>query len=89
MADRIGAAKIYPAEELYKAWRNCILFDEHTWGAYCSVSNPESEFTKAQWKIKAQFAVDADRKSAALFDRCAGHGRLVRPKGRRWWSSTR
>ena len=68
LADRIGAAKTYPAEELYQAWRNCILYDEHTWGAHCSISQPDSDFTKAQWKIKAQFALDADRQSKAILD---------------------
>ena len=61
----------YPAAELYSAWRNCLLYDEHTWGAHCSISQPDSDFTRQQWKIKAQFAVDADREARSL----AGAGR--------------
>jgi alpha-mannosidase len=56
----------YPAAALYSAWRNCLLYDEHTWGAHCSISQPDSAFTLDQWKIKAQFAVDADREAKAL-----------------------
>ncbi len=59
LAERMGGGKVYRPEAIYNAWRNCMLYDEHTWGAYCSVDKPESDFTKAQWKIKAQFAVDA------------------------------
>jgi len=56
----------YPAEEFYEAWRNVILYDEHTWGAHCSISQPDSDFTKAQWKIKQAFALDADTQSQKL-----------------------
>jgi len=56
----------YPAEKFYEAWRNVILYDEHTWGAHCSISQPESDFTKAQWKIKQAFALDADAQSRRL-----------------------
>jgi hypothetical protein len=59
LAERIGGKKRYRPEAIYDVWRNCMLYDEHTWGAYCSVDKPESDFTKAQWKIKAQFATDA------------------------------
>jgi hypothetical protein len=59
LAGRIQPAKAYRPDALYEVWRNCTLYDEHTWGAYCSISEPEKDFTKAQWKIKAQFAVDA------------------------------
>ena len=54
----------YPAERDQPVWRNCLLYDEHTWGAYCSINQPDSDFTKAQWKIKAQFAVDAAKRAA-------------------------
>jgi alpha-mannosidase len=56
----------YPAERFYQAWRNVLLYNEHTWGAHCSISQPDSDFTKAQWKIKQAFAVDADRQSQEL-----------------------
>ncbi len=58
----------YLADEFYEAWRNVILYDEHTWGAHCSISQPDSDFTKAQWKIKQAFALDADAQSRNLLD---------------------
>ena len=64
----------YPAEDFYKAWREVILYDEHTWGAHCSISQPESDFTKAQWKIKQAFALEADAQSHKLLNTAlAGH----------------
>ena len=67
IARRLKPALAYPKAALYAAWRNCLLYDEHTWGAHCSISQPESEFTRAQWRIKAQFAKDAAKQSAALY----------------------
>ncbi len=67
-----------------------MLYDEHTWGAYCSISEPDSEFTKAQWKIKAQFAVDADKRARRRSsDQGAGGAGLAgaRPRARPWSSS--
>ncbi len=58
----------YPAEDFYKAWREVILYDEHTWGAHCSISQPDSDFTKAQWKIKQAFALEADAQSRELLN---------------------
>ncbi|WP_348267892.1 glycoside hydrolase family 38 C-terminal domain-containing protein [Edaphobacter paludis] len=49
-----------------EAWRNILLYSEHTWGAWCSVSDSESDFTKKQWDVKRQFAVDAESMSKAL-----------------------
>jgi len=64
----------YPAEQFCEAWRNAILYDEHTWGAHCSISQPESDFTKAQWKIKQAFALNADLQSRNLLNNAlAGH----------------
>ena len=64
----------YPAEDFYKAWREVILYDEHTWGAHCSISQPDSNFTKAQWKIKQAFALEADTQSQKLLsDSLAKH----------------
>ena len=72
LAERIGKLKQYCPEAIYQVWRNCMLYDEHTWGAHCSISQPESEFTKSQWKVKAQFAVDADKGATALLKQAAG-----------------
>ena len=58
--------KAYPAEEFYQAWRNVVLYDEHTWGAHNSISQPDAPFAKSQWAIKRQFAVDAETQSRKL-----------------------
>ncbi len=41
--------------QFYLLHKNILLFHEHTWGAWCSISDPESPFTKDQWKIKKLF----------------------------------
>ncbi len=60
--------KEYPAKGFREAWRNVVLYDEHTWGAHNSITEPDSEFALAQWKIKQAFAVDAERQSRRLLD---------------------
>lgn len=39
----------------YALTRNLVLFHEHTWGAWCSTSDPDSPFTTEQWAIKKAF----------------------------------
>jgi hypothetical protein len=56
----------YPAAELDEAWRNVLLWSEHTWGAWNSVSDPDCEFVRGQWKVKQQFALAADEQSQRL-----------------------
>jgi hypothetical protein len=58
----------YPADAFYAAWRNVLLYNEHTWGAHCSISEPDSELTKAQWTIKRAFALEAEEQSRKLED---------------------
>jgi hypothetical protein len=58
--------KAYPAAEFQQAWRNVLLYDEHTWGAHNSISQPDHPFVQSQWAIKRQFAVDADAQSRGL-----------------------
>jgi len=62
----------YPAKAFYTAWRNVLLYDEHTWGAHNSISEPDSDFARGQWKIKQAFALDADRQSRALLKSAKG-----------------
>ncbi len=59
----------FPAEKFEAAWRNVVLWDEHTWGAHNSISEPDLPEVKEQWRIKRQFALDADAMSRALMDR--------------------
>ena len=41
--------------KFYLLHRSIVMFDEHTWGSWNSISDPESDFTKEQWRIKKQF----------------------------------
>ncbi|HSN09908.1 MAG TPA: glycoside hydrolase family 38 C-terminal domain-containing protein, partial [Hanamia sp.] len=58
--------KEYDADKFYKAWRNIIMFHEHTWGAYNSTSQPDLPFVKEQWRIKKQFMLDANKEIDSL-----------------------
>lgn len=55
-----------PAGQFADAWRNILLYSEHTWGAHCSISKPDDPSTTGQWRVKQGFALDADRQSRAL-----------------------
>ncbi len=59
----------YPAEKLLEAWENAVLYDEHTWGAHNSISEPDSTFVKEQWAIKQSFAINANRIKGELINR--------------------
>ncbi|MFC2158501.1 glycoside hydrolase family 38 C-terminal domain-containing protein [Acidobacteriota bacterium] len=56
----------YPKLRFDEAWKNVILYNEHTWGSWNSISDPESDFTKQQWKIKQNYALTADSESKEL-----------------------
>jgi hypothetical protein len=58
----------FPAAEFHDAWRNILLYSEHTWGAHNSITEPESQFVKDQWKIKRAFALDGEAQSVKLLD---------------------
>jgi hypothetical protein len=55
-----------PSQDLYQAWRNVVLFYEHTWGSWNSISEPRSEFTLGQWRRKKAFADSAAAQAAQL-----------------------
>jgi alpha-mannosidase len=59
----------FPEPEFREAWRNVALYDEHTWGAYNSVSEPDLPFVAGQWAVKRRFAMDADSLARMLQDR--------------------
>jgi len=56
----------YSAAVFEKAWNKVLLYSEHTWGAWCSVGEPERKETLEQWEIKRSYAEAADRQSREL-----------------------
>ena len=62
------APDVCPMDLFTDAWENVHLYHEHTWGAWNSISEPESEFTKQQWRIKQSFALNASRQAEQLFN---------------------
>lgn len=60
------APDAWRAADFNEAWRNVLLYSEHTWGAGGSVSHPEEPMTTGQWKFKRQFALDGETQSKNL-----------------------
>lgn len=56
----------YPAAAFDSAYNNLLLFNEHTWGAYNSVSNPADPKVTSEWKYKQAFALRAKAAADAL-----------------------
>ena len=56
----------FPADKAAEAWREVVLFNEHTWGAHDSISNPDGDGPRAQWEYKRAFAVGAERLSTGI-----------------------
>lgn len=46
---------VHDSTKIYQLHKNILLFHEHTWGSWCSISDPEIEFTTEQWRIKKSF----------------------------------
>jgi alpha-mannosidase len=65
----ILAPHAYNSADFDLAWRNVLLYSEHTWGAWNSVSDSENPFVTQQWQVKRQFAVDAENQSTKLFEK--------------------
>jgi hypothetical protein len=64
----------FPAGSDAEAWRQVVLFSEHTWGASDSVSDPDGEGPRAQWEYKKAFATGAEMGSRRLLAEAAGTG---------------
>jgi alpha-mannosidase len=73
----------YPQADFDSAWQNVVLYDEHTWGAYCSWSEPRSEFTREQWAWKQNYATKALDQANALLRRARKN--LHPPAGSQWF----
>jgi len=62
------APERWPAALADEAWKKVLLYTEHTWGAWNSVSQPELPFVANQWAIKRGYAEEASALSKKLFD---------------------
>ncbi len=79
-----GTEATFPAAALRRAWDQVLLFDEHTWGAAGSVSDPESEQTRHQWAVKAACSRGREARGRTAGVRTAGLPAVrqsVRPDG--------
>ncbi len=56
----------FPSGRFENAWRNVLLFSEHTWGASDSISSPRGQRAMEQWAIKKSYADQADQQSREL-----------------------
>jgi hypothetical protein len=61
----------FPAGDFQQAWRNALLYSEHTWGAHNSISQPDLPFVRDQWAVKRGFALEADKLSQELLSKAS------------------
>ncbi len=82
----------YPEEKFNEAWKNVVLFSEHTWGAAGSGPEPYSDFTIDLWNGKKAFADSAYRQSMSLYEDAlsplSGQGRYIHVLNTNLWTRT-
>jgi hypothetical protein len=73
LAAKLDPAKDFrfPEGQIRDAHELAMLYDEHTWGAYNSIDEPQSELARSQWATKSSFAYEAREASRTLLRRGA------------------
>jgi hypothetical protein len=56
LASALDSGLRYPSEEFRDAWKDVLFYDEHTWGANVSISQPDRQFVADQWENKRAHA---------------------------------
>lgn len=56
----------YPAAAFDDTWKNLLLYNEHTWGAYNSTSDPDNEKVKSEWLVKQGYVLHAKQQTDEL-----------------------
>jgi hypothetical protein len=56
----------FPYMDYQEAWKQVLLYEEHTWGAFLSGSDPEALLQQDQWEVKAHMADQAKQWSKRL-----------------------
>jgi alpha-mannosidase len=59
----------YKTEVFNDIWKNILFYNEHTWGAFNSISQPDREFVTRQWEVKENYADIADLSTRTLLTR--------------------
>lgn len=59
IAASIRSEFAYLGAEINEGYRMTMFYDEHTWGAYNSIDEPDAEFVRGQWALKSGFAYKA------------------------------
>lgn len=65
----IGDKPGYPSDKFNEAWKQLLLFNEHTWGAYNSVDEPENDKVKSEWNVKKGYVTRAGQLTNELMQR--------------------
>lgn len=68
-------SKTYPHEAFGRAWNQLIMYDEHTWGAWNSISEPDHDFVIQQALYKQRYALDGAALTDDLVDRALANVR--------------
>jgi hypothetical protein len=58
----------FPVDAFDAAWTDLIMYDEHTWGAHCSISRPDDPFTIHQDEYKQAYARRGHRAAEDLIE---------------------
>lgn len=64
--------------QLNDAYKDILLYNEHTWGAHNSISKPDHHFAKSQWEWKKNYAINGSKKSYDLLSKTID-GKLITP----------
>jgi len=62
-------AAVFPKDEIREGYAQTMLFDEHTWGASNSISEPDDEMVRGQWTEKSAHAYSAREIAGTVRDR--------------------
>lgn len=68
VAKGVDNAVAPPQDQFNALWDNILLYDEHTWGAHNSITEPTSDFVTRQWAVKAAYATEAADAAGRLLD---------------------
>lgn len=72
-------SKAFPVDAFDSAWTDLIMYDEHTWGAYCSISKPDDPFTIHQDEYKQAYARRGHRAAEDLVQQAVQEETVAAP----------